>query len=396
MTLLSHTRSRRAFLIATAALAAGARATCAQTPTALPAFVDRLGELLALVPDGLVGATDESISAYTYADLGSQRASLGLDAPVGDNLPEGFLAGVESLPLSHNAFSFALTTEWSDTFGFAPLEIDRMLVAGEPPNAISIFAGVDTERVRAALLAAGYTEVLQETGGSYLTFGDDFDPSTSVGRLGVGSMNQAMIGQGLVVFTRDEGTLQQVTQVAAGLAPSTLETGGWPALMATFSADTVGVMALLPGMFARSGDASAMRQAAFGVRAGATSIDIWEADDAGTELPEPTSIADVPETRARVEVRIRYADVETAASEAEAIPERWESMTSVMNERPLTELMLVQSAGVAENDPTVAAIDFRVKGPGGWWRQLVERADLAAFVPEGRDEQEAPDATPTT
>jgi hypothetical protein len=377
--------SRRTLLIAAAAGAIGVRQAVAQTPVATPVALDpfagRIDALLAHAPAEVVEVTEDPLSPITYADLASQRASLGLPKPVGDNLPDGFLAGMEALPLSHYAFRYALTTEWPETFGFEPLAIDQMLVAGEPPDAIAMFAGVDANRVQAALLASGYTEVLQETGGSYLTFGDDFSPSTSVGRLGLGSMNQAVVRDGLAIFTRDEAMIQQVTQVIAGLAPSVLEASGWADLMATFADDTVGTIALAPAAFGRAGDASAMRQAAFGVRAGATSVDIQAADDRGEDMPEPTAIADVPATRARVQVPIPYADAATAAPEAKAIPERWETMESVANGRPLTGLMLVESAGVADADPTVAAIDFRLKGPGGWWHQLVYRADFGAFVP---------------
>lgn len=374
----SLTLTRRSVLIGGALAAVAARHVAAQTPVASPAaagaFVERIDALLGLVPAELA---DESLNPFTYADLATQLASVGLPKPVGDTLPEGFLPGTQSLPLSHNAFRSALTPAWSDTFGFWPLEIDQVLVAGEPPNTLAVFAGIDTERVRAALAASGYREVLQETGGEYFTFGDDVSLTTEVGRLGVGGMNQAVVRDGIAIFARDEATIQQVTQVMAGLAPSILEMGGWSGLMTTLATDTVGVIAAGPAAFSRSGDASAIQQAAFSVRAGAISPE----DDVAIDPRDAATIAELPETNARVQVRLRYADAETASAEAAAIPDRWESMASAANGEPLTDLMLVESAGVAEADPTVAAIDFRVKGAAGWWYQLVYASDLGAFVP---------------
>jgi hypothetical protein len=385
LALLPQTRltlSRRSLLAGAAVLATTARHTSAQTPVATPvaadAFLERIAPLFAMTPAELVEMTEDSFAPFTYADLASQLASVGLPTPNRDTLPEGFLPGTQALPLSHNAFQFALTPAWADTFGFWPLEIDRVLVAGEPPNMVALFAGIDTERVRAALMASGYRVVLQEIGGEYYSFGDDFSPTTEVGRLGVGSMNQAVVRDGTAVFTRDEGTIQRVTQVMAGLAPSILEVGGWSDLMTTLAGDTVGLVAAGPSAFARSGDASAILQLTFSVRAGATNPD----PEADPDPTEATTIAELPETSARVQVRIRYADAATAAEEAEAIPERWESMESAANE-PFTDLMLVESAGVAPGDPTVAAIDFRVKGPAGWWYQLLYRSDLGPFVPQG-------------
>jgi hypothetical protein len=357
--------SRRSLLIGSALAAAAAKPVVAQTPVASPvaagAFVEHIDALLAMAPAELVEVTETSLSPFTYADLATQLAAVGMPKPVGDTLPEGFIAATQGLPLAHSAFQNALTPAWSDTFGFWPFEIDRMLVAGEPPNGIAIFAGIDTDAVRAALTASGYTEVLQEIGGDYLTFGDDTSLATEVGRLGLGGMNQAVVRDGVAIFTREEAMIQRVTQVMAGLSPSILETGGWPNLMPTLAEDTVGVVAVAPAAFSRSGDASAIQQATFSVRAGATG-----------EEGSPG---------ARVQARIRYVDVATAAAEAEAIPERWASMASVVNGEPFTELMTVESAGVAPGDPTVAAIDFEVNGPAGRWYQMVTIGDLAPFVP---------------
>ena len=378
--------SRRGLMIGGAVVAFGAcRGVGAQAPAASPVagvstpFIDRLNELLAIAPATAADAAGEQSVLLSFADLERQLTAVGVPAPSGGDMPEGFIQVIEALPLSSTAFRYGLSPEWSSTFGFEPFSVGRVLEVGEPPNMVTIFAGVDTERVRAALLESGYQEIDQETGGSYLTFGDDFSPSTSVGQLGVGSMNQAALGEDLVVFTREESTIQQVTQVMAGYAASMLEQGSLPDLMATFAADTVGVIALHPSVLSEFGDVSAIQQIALGVRAGADNRDL----QAGASTEDAPSAAALPETRARVQVRIRYSDEAIASAEADAIPERWAETNSLRTDQPLSELMLIEEAGVVEGDPTVAAIDFRVNGPAGRWYQLIYNRDLAPFVPAG-------------
>lgn len=384
MTIDRRGYTRRDVLIgalAATALAIPVRWAGAQTPVAAPvagtAFLDTIAPLLAMTPAEQIEMTESSRTPLTYADLTTQLASVGVSKPVGDDLPERFIPGTNALPLSHQAFRFALTPAWADTFGFRPLEIDRVLVAGEPPNSIACFAGIDTERVRSALVASGYQEMLQETGGEYYSFGDDISPATDVGRLGVGSMNQAVVRDGIAVFTRHESMIQQVTQVMAGLAPSVLEVSAWPDLLTTLADDTVGMIAVAPSLFPQSSDASAILQATFSVRAGAMS------PGSDATPVEGATIEDLPETSARVQVRIRYVDAATAALEAKAIPERWEDAASLATGQPLTELMLVESAGIAPSDPNVAAIDFRTIGPADRWYQLLYRDDVGPFVPQG-------------
>ncbi|HEX7222576.1 MAG TPA: hypothetical protein VF231_04965, partial [Candidatus Limnocylindrales bacterium] len=130
------------------------------------------------------------------------------------------------------------------------------------------------------------------------------------------------------------------------------------------------------------GVAAMIREAIFAMRAGADDRDIWEADDRGERLPEPATIGDVPPTRARVQARLRCVDTATATREAEAIPERWTSTPAEpFGGLPYSELMMIEQAGIADLDPTVIAIDFRVLGPASRWREIIERRDLAPFVP---------------
>lgn len=375
--------SRRTLLIGAAAVAAGTGRVAAQTPIATPLtpFPDRLSDLLGMVPPMPVEPDDPAIVAFAWADLERQLAALGVPRPSGDDLPEGLLSGTSGLPMTHAAFLFARDPRWAETFGFEPLAVHRFLEVGEPGNSAAIFAGVDTGRIHAALIASGYAEVAETPDGAFLTFGDELDFDSPVGRLGTRNMNQAVLLDGIAIFGLDRATIERVPAVIAGEETSAADRGDWLGLADTLAGDVTGAIALTPRVFAELGDASAIREAIFAMREGADDGDIREADDRGETLPEPTAIADFSENRARVQVRIRYDDAETAAAEAGAIPERWESMTSSFGRLPYADLMMVERAGVADADPSVAAIDFRVKGPARWWREIIERRDLAPFVP---------------
>jgi hypothetical protein len=372
--------SRRGLVVASAALAAANRLRAVQTPVVATtaAFSERLGDLLNIAPLSPDAPGAGTGVAFTYVDLERQLVSRGIAPPVGQDLPAGFMAATAALPLKSNAFMFALTPEWWETFGFEPFAIGRSLEVGEPPERVSIYAdNIGTEQVRSALLASGFQEIDQETGGSYLTFGESLSPDTPVGRMGVGSLNQAALGDDVVIFTRQEATIQHVTQVMAGYQPSMLELSGWSELMTTFADDTVGMIALYPAALASLGDVSAMRQVAFGVREGADDTDLQQS----LARSEPATVDALPETRARVQVRIRYVDDLTARREAAAIPERWNEMRSALSQRPMTDLMLVEEAWLDDNDSTVVALDFRAKEGAGLWYRMIDQNDLKPFVP---------------
>lgn len=376
--------SRRGLLLGALALTAAPRAMAAQTPTALavPPFAGRFGELFGMVPPMPDDPEHPPRIAFTWCDLQRQLAAIGVPAPSGEALPEGFLSGTMGLPMRHAAFLFARDPLWPDTFGFEPFAVRRFLEVGVPGNSAAIFAGIDTARVREALIASGYAVVSDSGQGAVLTFGDELRLDSPVSQLATGNMNQAVLLDGIAIFGLDRETIGQAPAVLAGSVPAAADLGGWSALAGTLADDVVGALALTPAAFAEPGGAVTIREAILAIRAGADDRDIWEADDRGERLPQPGSIAEVPPTRARVQARIRCVDASTAAREAEAIPERWATMTAEgFGGLPYEELMLVEHAGIADTDPTVVAIDFRALGPASWWRELVDRRDLAPFVP---------------
>lgn len=389
--------SRRAVLGAgaalTLALALPGGAAARQTPPEDDAMdvQDRLERLLAAVPVDDVD-TDAPIPFY-YADLAGQLGAAGVERPnpAGPTtaLPPGFVEATMALPLAARAFESGRSEEWLATFGFNPYAVDQALTLAEPPHVVSFFrGGFSRERVEAALEASGYQVILQETGGSYYSFGDDISPETPIGRLGLGAMNQAMVTDDLLVFAHDEGDLQAVTQVVGDYQPSLLEEPGWAEVAPRFPADTVGLIPISPELVAGLpvevatpmatpvGAGAGLERIVFGVRAGSRSEPLALVGD-GTPAATPVGEPGVP---ARVEARLWYGSAELAEREAEAIPARWREGASALTGQPWPELMALDAATVMADTPEVVALSFTAPVPNRWV-QLIHTRDLAPLAP---------------
>ncbi|HEV2129078.1 MAG TPA: hypothetical protein VGR22_10710 [Thermomicrobiales bacterium] len=396
MTASAMRLSRRGFIIAGAVLATTTRLGIARTlgQASDIDLVSRLGELLAAVPARDL-TVDTPISFY-YADLAGQLDALGIrQLPadrVPDDLPEGFVDATYALPLASRAYQFAMTPAWLETFGFSPLAVEQILEIATPPGIITLFAGgYERDRVGAALASSGYTEVLQEIGVSYWTFGDDVDLTTSVGQLGGGTMNQAVVSDDLLIFARQESDIQRVTWTRAGYEPSMLEQGIWTGMMSVFSPDTVGLIPLAPTELNPApasgiplatpvtveGRDSGIEYLALGIRPGGRTAGLALV---GEGTPEPIETPEGTAVPTSVEVRIRYTDPALAEREAAAIPDRWASMSSLLTGQPYTDLMTVVDARVHEEDAQVVAIDFTADVPNVWIR-LIHTLDLLPFIP---------------
>jgi hypothetical protein len=394
-----HTLTRRALLAGSSAVAltfAGGGWTIASQAPGASGEIDvtqRLGALLAASPAREL--TAEPMIPYYYADLAGQLAAVGIERPDASRapgeLPEGFFEAAMALPLAARAFETGLDPAWFETFGFNPYAVGQTLYLSSPPNVVTLFAGgFDRATVERALVASGYQTVLQETGGTYYSFGDDISPDTPVGRLGLGAMNQAMVHDDLLVFAQNEGDLQAVTHVVAGYEPSMLEQELWAGMPPLFSSDTVGLIPLAPSVLelgplpstpaatpVTGETAGRIQYLAFGVRAGARSPSL---SLVGEGTPQATPLGEQAGEQARVEARVRYERAELAAQEAEAIPERWESTPSMFTGQPYSELMELDDARVSEQDATVVEIDFVSEVPNRWI-QLIHTRDLAPFAP---------------
>jgi hypothetical protein len=327
---------------------------------------------------------------FFYADLAGQLASVGIAQPASDRpvttLPDGFFEATIALPLAARAFEIGLDPEWFPTFGFNPYATGQALSLTDPPNTVSVFrGGFDRGTVERALTKSGFVQVRREAG-SYFSFGDELALETPVGRLGVGTMNQAIVGDDLLVFSRQEKDVEAALEVLAGAAPSMADQELWTGMVSLFAADTVGLIPVAPALPAPAGGlaspaatpvapASPLEYLALGVRAGSRAAPLALGGE-GTPQATPVGVAGVP---ARVEARLRYTDADTARQEAEAIPARWREGVSVIADRPLDELMTIEDAGVSPLDPRAVAIEFVADTPNRW-SQLILLGDLAPFL----------------
>lgn len=379
----TFTLTRRALLAGAAlALAAPAGRAIAQTPT--PAgdidFAARIGALLAAAP-----ATPPPSTCF-YADLAGQFTAAGIERPAPNGPhepPEGLYQATAALPLASRAFNSGLDAEWYPTFGFNPTAVGQTLSLDDAERPLAIFrGGFDPDAVQRALGASGYVEV-QRVQGAYFSFGDEPALDTAVGRLTLGTMNQAIVRDDLLVFAGAESQIEDVLAVLAGDAPSMASQDRWAGLVPLFSADIVGMIPVPPATVAFwSGEATpvatvpALVDLAFGVRAGSRSTPLALV---GEGTPEATPVG-LPPVPSRVEARLRYADADLAAREAEAIPRRWREGESELGDEPFSELMELVDAGVSPIDPRAVAIDFVADAPNRW-SQMIFANDLSPFIP---------------
>ncbi|MDQ3614022.1 MAG: hypothetical protein M3412_06800, partial [Chloroflexota bacterium] len=224
----------------------------------------------------------------------------------------------------------------------------------------------------------------------YWTVGDDIDLESSVGRLGIGTMNHAAVYDDALVFAQQESAISDFTQTVAGLAPSMLEQELWAGMIDLFSPDTVGLIPVSPGIVGAE-DASPVLEAAtpatrtssgleylaFGVRAGSVSEPL---SLVGQGTPEATPVSGISSVPAQVDVRIRYGSAALAGQEAEAIPERWRELSSPLSGQPYVELMRLDDSRVHADDDLVVAVDFTSDVPNRWI-QMVQTRDLAPILP---------------
>lgn len=355
---------------------------------------EAVADLLSLVPPDLV--TFDGI-LFSFADVKRQLDALGKPMPeMVDDVPQldaSFNQQVMGLPLIPMAYRYAGDTEWVKTFGFSAIAAHRMLMFGEPPNQMTIFSGgIDTEAVATALERSGYSEVGLDSGESFWRFGDgmSIDLTSPVSRLGMGSVNNAVLLEDGVVFAYQPGAIQPVSLIRTGQAPSALEYPGLESFLATFSDDLVGLMpvsgatvglgdpasVLLEGGtpdIEPSGDSSQIRFLAFGLRAGAMDGSMSTSSDA-----TPAAGDGLETSQAKIEARLLMRSANAAERAATEIPERWDRGISIVTDEPFRELMTVDRSGVSYDNPMVAEIDFSSEFGRLPWNLIYSR-DLDAF-----------------
>lgn len=357
--------------------------------------VAALEAVLQSIPASLVTDAANGVLFY-HADLAAQFAACGVDRSAADWITGTNLYAVTaSLALVSAGFQYGASPEFAAALGFTPLEVDRAVEVGGPPNALSLYqGGLDRARLEAAWTATGFKQVPLDGGLVLWTLGEqgEIDPDSPIAAFGAGAFNNLLLldDQTLLVArmgavirdtvahaaSGDAGAslvgVPGVQQAIASLTPTVVSTIGLTGAALSVSPRPDGAATPVP-----AGVMPAISVALVGIEAGARG----EIDATGAT--PATATAETPGSSAQVEVRLvtgSRADAETAAATASS---RWQSMQSQVTQQPFSDLMTLVSSGVSASEETVAAIDFASGPMPGRWIQLVAMQDLAPFAPGG-------------
>lgn len=358
------------------------------------ASAERLAEMLRLVPDAVQGAP-----LFSWADLATQLAVAGLPAPdSAEDLGGEFIQVTQALALPSDIFQHASSPDYEDTFGFAPVQIEQALEAGQSPERLKLLRGRFSARtLTRAWERSGY-EPFERAVGTIWSFADgpEFDPSSLVSLFGAGAMNNAAIlDDGTVVFAPTIVLVESVLSVAAGEADSLAEREDLATLLATVPAELVSAMMLegdalsfedefmTPEARQQIEELRAEQEVAVGEMPAVTSA--LFGITAGVHLPEgsedmPSIDPDAPAPT--VVVRLLTDSTEDAGRAAEVVAYRWSEWPSLVTGQPLSGLLELERAEASEEE-LVLELDFAAtdERPVAVWYQLIYNGDLAAFGP---------------
>ena len=375
----SATIDRRRFLGGVSALAAsvssgsllGGRRAAAQ---GTPAGADRSAPVEAL--RALLQRVPAAIAPMTTTNLFSVTAPLALVS-----------AG----------FQYGASADFASTFGFRPLDVDRALEVGRPPDALSIYqGGLDRAALEAAWSKTGFKQVSLGGGHVLWTLGEDgaIDLSSPVAPFGAGAFNNLLLLDDQTLLVARKGSvIRAVVSFATGEgAASMLDGADVAQAIAALSpgvVSSIGVGGALLAPVQPGGKATPSPQAGnetmpevvfaiFGIEAGARG---QIASDGSTPVADATPEAG--REPVLVEARLATSSAADAAQAAAVASMRWETMESLVIQQPYSSLMTLVSSGVSPAADTVAALDFDPGATPGRWIQMVAMQDLAPFAPGG-------------
>jgi len=404
----SATIDRRRFLGGVSALAAsvssgsllgGRRAAAQGTPAGADrsAPVEALRALLqrvpaAIAPGGAAGGP------FYHADLAAQFAAVGVDRSAADWMTTTNLFSVTApLALVSAGFQYGASADFAATFGFRPLDVDRALEVGRPPDALSIYqGGLDRAALEAAWSKTGFKQVSLGGGHVLWTLGEDgaIDLSSPVAPFGAGAFNNLLLLDDQTLLVARKGSvIRAVVSFATGEGAASMLDGADVAQTITALSPSVvssiGVGGALLAPVQPGGKATPSPQAGnesmpevvfaiFGIEAGARG---QIASDGSTPVADATPEAG--REPVLVEARLATSSAADAAQAAAVASMRWETMESLVIQQPYSSLMTLVSSGVSPAADTVAALDFDPGATPGRWIQMVAMQDLAPFAPGG-------------
>lgn len=359
-----------------------------------PDALERLTAMLRMVPIGAMGGPDPDQWLFSWVDLETHFDALG----VRDwRAPDVSITEI-TMPITStdSLIQFALDEDAEQTFGFSALDASQILVAGNPPDAVTYYAGLPVDRLPAAWEAAGYQRMSGEYG-EYWTAGQEgeVDLTTTISRVGVGNLNNvAILGGDVVVFTRTARLLQQVQGLLVDGGESGVDDAELAEALGTIPDDTVNLFAV-PGvqlsvdsitpeggqitgqdLLAASDDAVGpmppVLLALFGLTAGARAVSF---DATGDGTPAPQGSPD-----ARFVVRLLMESPEDATTAAEVVAWRAENLDSPVAGYGYGELMTLETDPADAAIGNVAALDFSAVSNIAFWYRMLYMLDLWPFA----------------
>lgn len=397
---------RRRFIGGISALAAsasvglllGGETTAAQgTPATSDASgpVAQLQSLVQLVPSSLVASGSGAL--FYHADLVAQFAACGVDRSAADWMSGTNLYAVTaSLALVSAGFQYGASPDFAKALGFSPLDVDRALEVGGPPNALSIYqGGLDRAALEAAWASTGFTQVSLDGGLVLWTLGEkgEIDPESPIAQFGAGAFNNLILLDDQTLLVARMGEVIRTTAkhaLSGDAAASVLGVEGVQSAITTLSPTVASSIALNSTALTTPSrpDAAATQVltgkmppisiALFGIEAGARG---QIAADGSTPVAGATPVGQGE--AALVEVRLVTASAADADAAAKVAASRWETMQSQVTQQQFSDLMTLVSSGVSPVEERVAAIDLESGAAPGRWIQLVAMQDLAPFAPGG-------------
>jgi hypothetical protein len=201
----------------------GARAEATSSPVPTENEDGSLAAMLGRLPDRPLGLDGAMV---TYADVASQTAALGVDAPRGAGDEAGgqrWVAAVLPLTLPQATSQYWAQPEWRETFGFDLYQIEQAVEYGAPPFGLTVLRGTfDPAELRAAWVRGGYQPIDLGAGEAYAVREDfKIDFSDPGSRMALGYLNVVAITEdGTLIFGSTRDGVRDALAAAAGTEPA--------------------------------------------------------------------------------------------------------------------------------------------------------------------------------
>jgi hypothetical protein len=365
---------------------------------------DPLFTLLSLVPQRLVTAGESGISFF-YANLAEQFRSLGLDQErlYTDTFvdatedPAIFQSAIAPLATASEAFSNALDDDYTGSIGFQPLLVGGCLVAGTPPDQLSLFhGGIDLDALPEAWEASGYERKQADNGAEIWTIGEEGEVDVSRDPFISPSFNNVtVLDSGVVVFGQFFDTVAEavdleyswggslradpsIAEGVSGLSDTTVSAIGIrPQYLDSTSAVRPREQNVLEDLLDGIGEMPAWSAMIVGITGGFTNPP-FVPENGGTPVVTDQRHAPVETlVDGAIMVRLVTGSKHEAAEATDVVVKRWNSWNSAVINEPFTELMTVVHAWEAGKNAKINFIP--VKAPSVWIDLVLQR-DLLPFA----------------